>query len=157
MGDAGREVGPLIPTKSKICIDIYSQPSVSMVPHPQIQPISDHTVGHISREKCTCKRTNTVQTHVVQGSKVCCSVNVMEIFYPTSYLSNKLSNKFSIQNYLSNKFIPWGTLSLFAIPKASRLGLDSCWTELDRTDSILTRIKAAILVVCSARKEEYYL
>lgn len=140
MGDAGREVGALIPTKSKICIDIYSQPSVSMVSHPQIQPISDHTVGHIYREKCTCKWTNTVQTHVVQGSKVCCSVNVMEIFY-----------------YLSNKFIPWGTLSLFAIPKASRLGLDSCWIELDRTDSILTRIKPAILVVCSARKEEDYL
>lgn len=139
-GTAGREVGALIPTKSKICIEIYSQPSVSVVPHTRIHPISDHTVGPIYREKCTYKWNHEVQTHVVQGSKVCCSANVMEIFY-----------------YFSNKFIPWGTLSLFAIPKASRLGLDSCWIELNRTDSILTRIKPAILVVCSARKEEDYL
>lgn len=54
-GPAGREVGALIPTKSKICIEIYSQPSISVVPHPWIQPISDHTVGPIYRKKCTCK------------------------------------------------------------------------------------------------------
>ena len=29
---AGREVGALIPTKSKICIEIYSQPSISVGP-----------------------------------------------------------------------------------------------------------------------------
>ena len=54
-GAAGREVGALIPTKSKTCIKIYSQPSVSAVPYPRIHPISDHTVGPIYREKCTRK------------------------------------------------------------------------------------------------------
>lgn len=39
------------PTESKICIEIYSQPSISVVPHPWIQPISDHTVGPIYRKK----------------------------------------------------------------------------------------------------------
>ena len=37
-------LGALTPTQTKICIELYSQPSVSAVLHPQIQPISDHTV-----------------------------------------------------------------------------------------------------------------